>query len=125
MAVVTALAGCQTTEPAGGVLSAQVDARSPVVALQRINENALRCWIRSGDRAFRGYALVPELDTRAGQPRILIVERSNPQSLPQMVITASGDPVALTTFGPLTRTRLSARINNDVLAWSAGRTTCV
>lgn len=117
-------AACQAFEPPGGPVVAEVDAPSPVAALQRINERGLECWIRSGDRGFRGYALVPELDTRSGQPRILIVRRGNQQGLPELVIMASGDPVRITTFGPLAGERLSARINGDILAWSAGRPTC-
>ena len=118
------LAACQSFEPPGGALVAEVDAPSPVQALQRVNERALRCWIQSGDRAFQSFALIPELDTRVGDPRILIVARGQEQGLPQLVIAASGDPVRLTTFGPLADRRLSARINQDVLAWAAGRQGC-
>ena len=108
-------AACQAFEPPGGPVVAEVDAPSAVAALQRVNERGLQCWIRSGDRAFRGYALVPELDTRTGDPRILIVRRGDQQGLPQLVISAGGDPVRLTTFGPLAGERLSARINGDIL----------
>ncbi len=118
------LTACQSFEAPGGSLTAEVDARGPVQALQRVNERGLACWIRSGDRAFRGYALVPELDTRSGDPRILVVRQGNAQGLPELVISASGDPVRIVTFGPLTGDRLSARINADVLAWSAGRQGC-
>ena len=124
LAVTVALAGCQTFEPPGGPLRAQTDAPDAVVALQRVNERALACWIRSGDRAFRALAVVPELDTRTGDPRILIVDRDGGETRPKLVITASGDPVEIETFGPLTEQRLSGRINQDVLAWSAGRTAC-
>ncbi len=124
MAGAVALAGCQTFEPAGGPLRAQTDAPDAVAALQRVNERALECWIWSDDRAFRTLAIIPELDTRAGDPRILIVDRNGGETRPKLVITASGDPVEITTFGPLSEQRLSGRINRDVLAWSAGRTTC-
>ena len=120
----TALAACQSFEPRGGVLIAEVDAPSAIVALQRVNERGHQCWIRSGDRAFRSYQLVPELDTRAGDPRILVMARGDTQGLPQLVISAAGDPVSLTTFGPLAEHRLSRRINSDILAWSAGRQSC-
>ncbi|WP_349364821.1 MAG: hypothetical protein ABL307_06150 [Roseitalea porphyridii] len=123
-ALLFVLAGCQAFEPPGGPVVAEVDAPSPVAALQRINERGLQCWFRSGEREFRNYAMVPELDTRTGQPRILIVRRGNQQGLPELVITAGGDPVRITTFGPLAGERLSARINADILAWSAGRPTC-
>lgn len=124
IAIACMLAACARFEPPGGPVVAEVDAPSPTEALQRINERAHACWMRSGDRAFRGYALVPELDTRTGDPRILIVRKASAQGLPELVISAAGDPVRLTTFGPLADKRLSARINGDVLAWSAGRRSC-
>ncbi|MEM0898334.1 MAG: hypothetical protein AAGI92_00090 [Pseudomonadota bacterium] len=103
---------------------AEVDASSSVSALQTINERGLRCWIRSSDSDFRRLALVPELDTRSGDPRILVVERGNSQGLPVLVISASGDPVTIETFGPLASEPLSNRINADIGAWMAGRTSC-
>lgn len=118
------LSSCAGFEAPGGALTAQVDAPSPTVALQRINERALACWIQSGDRQFRGLTLIPELDTRTGDPRILVFRRGQAQGLPQLVISARGDPVSLTTFGPLASDRVSARINGDVLAWAAGRQSC-
>ncbi|MEN0000866.1 MAG: hypothetical protein AAF940_08275 [Pseudomonadota bacterium] len=106
-------------------MSAEVEGTSAVRTLQRVNERALRCWIRSGDRAFRDLALVPELDTRTNDPRLLLVEKDNTRGLPKLVISASeGDSVKITTFGPLTANSLSNRINGDVLAWSAGRSGC-
>ena len=118
------LSACQSDEPAGGALTATVDSRSAVSALQRINAQALTCWIKSGDKDFKPYALVPELDTTAGTPRILVVERGKAQGLPKLVITASGSPARLSTFGPLTGDVLAGRINSDILAWSAGRKGC-
>ncbi len=117
-------AACQTKEPAGGALVATVDARSSISALQRVNEQALTCWIKSGDKDFKPYALVPELDTRVGTPRILVVERGKPQGLPKLVITASGTPVRMATFGPLASDSIAGRINADILAWGAGRKGC-
>lgn len=119
-----AVSACKTDEPAGGALTARVDSRSAVTALQRVNEQALACWIKSGDKDFKPYALVPELDTTAGTPRILVVERGKAQGLPKLVITASGSPVRMSTFGPLAADRLAGRINSDILAWSAGRKGC-
>jgi len=112
-------------EPPGGPLSAEVQGKSAIRALQRVNERAYACWIRSGDKGFAAYALVPELDSRANDPRILIVEKGEARGLPVLVISASGaEPVRITTFGSLTDKAVSTRINADVLAWSAGRTSC-
>ncbi|MCC0029147.1 MAG: hypothetical protein H6891_02280 [Brucellaceae bacterium] len=74
-------AGCQSERP-GGAMQIEV-AAAAVPVLQQVNERAHQCWIRSGDRAFRGLAVIPELDTRTGNPRILIVERLKAQGLPR------------------------------------------
>lgn len=124
LAIMVALTACQTSEPPGGPLTAQVQGTSPVSTLQRINNQALRCWIKSGDPAFTAYALVPELDSRANDPRILIVQRGKAQGLPQLVISASDAPVRISTFGPLTGQSISNRINADIAAWSAGASGC-
>lgn len=117
-----ALAGCAGERPGGSMQIEVADAAIPV--LQRINERALTCWIRSGDRAFRQLALVPELDTRAGKPRILVVERGRSQGLPRFVIEASGTPAQVVTYGPLAGRSVSARINTDVTRWAAGDPAC-
>jgi len=118
------LVACQSSEPVGGPLRAQFAAPSPTSALQTINERALACWIQSRDRLFRGYALVPELDTSAGNPRILLVKKGDAEGLPQLVIAAQGTPVSVITFGPLTQSPLSSRINADISAWMVGQDGC-
>lgn len=120
---ILALSAC-TGERIGGPLIVEIDASNASTVLARVNEKAQQCWIRSGDRAFRGLAVIPELDTRVGSPRLLIVERGKATGLPKMVIQAEGGPVKITTYGPLTEAAVSARINDDVLAWSAGRDSC-
>jgi hypothetical protein len=117
------LAAC-VGERIGGPLIAEADAPNATSLLSNINEKAQKCWFKSGDRAFRGLAVIPELDTRVGSPRLLVVERGQATGLPKMVIEAEGNPVKITTYGPLTETSVSARINDDVLAWSAGRESC-
>lgn len=99
-------------------------AAAAVPALQKVNERAHACWIRSGDSAFRSLAVIPELDTRTGKPRILIVERSRPQGLPRFVIEASGTPARIVTYGPLAGQSISGRINTDVARWAAGDASC-
>lgn len=126
LSVILALSGCIAgSEPVAGPLSGEFEGNSAVSVLQNINNRALSCWIKSGDKDFEGFALVPELDTRSGRPRILIVKKGQAQGLPQMVIEASGKPVKLNTYGPLTQQRLSGRINSDIIAWNTGRTGCV
>lgn len=125
LAACLAISGCTSGgEPVAGPLSGEFEGNSAVSVLQNINNRALSCWIKSGDKEFEGFALVPELDTRSGRPRILIVKSGQAQGLPQMVIEASGKPVKLNTFGPLTQQKLSNRINRDIIAWNTGRTSC-
>ncbi|MCY0153692.1 hypothetical protein OEG86_17310 [Hoeflea alexandrii] len=80
----------------GFVLSACAPASGPpagmssnaiaVATLQKVNSQAHACWLKDGD--FAAYGIVPELDTTS-TPRLLIIPRGKPQSLPQAVIIAS------------------------------------
>ena len=118
------IAGCARGERIGGPLILEVDTASPRTVLASINETAQKCWIRSGARQFRALSVIPELDTGAGNPRLLVVGRGKGSGLPKLVIEASGDPVKVTTYGPLASSGISARINDDIIAWSTGRTGC-
>ena len=125
LSAMLALSGCVAGgEPVAGPLNGEFEGSSAVSVLQNINKRALSCWIKSGDKDFEGFALVPELDTRRGKPRILIVKNGQAQGLPQMVIEATGKPVKLNTYGPLTQRKISGRINSDIIAWNTGRTGC-
>ncbi len=110
--------------PAAGPSSAAVNADDPVSALQRINRAGAECWMRSSDPAFRDLHLVPELDTMAGRPRLLMLKKGKTAGLPVLVIEASGSPAKVETYGPLTATRTGARVNTDIQRWSGGRTSC-
>ena len=68
--------------------------------------------------------MIPELDTEAGRPRILVIERKDANALPALVIESSASPTSLRTFGPLSRDALSARINSDIIRWSTGNEGC-
>lgn len=116
------LTGCQAT--GGGALTATTDRSEAVALLQTINSQAQTCWMKSKDKAFRAYRVIPELDTRVGTPRILLVSAKAAQGLPQLVIEAEGKPARLTTYGPLTSDPVSARINKDILRWTSGKTGC-
>lgn len=124
LAITTALLpGCKS-EPVGGPLALTVEANDPVKALQHINENGQRCWIKSGGRDFSELRLMPELDTRVGRPRLLVLSRKSMQGLPQLVIEAAGNPVKIETYGPLASTGAGAQINADIMRWSAGAKDC-
>tara|TARA_R110002020_G_scaffold35735_10_gene107764 strand:+ start:5144 stop:5554 length:411 start_codon:yes stop_codon:yes gene_type:complete len=113
----------------GLMLSACTPAASPpkgpsahaqsVSTLQRVNSQAHACWLKDSD--FKAYGIVPELDTTS-IPRILIIPRGKPQSLPQAVIVASAGQAQF--YGPLSSQPLATRINTDISRWAAGGAGC-
>ena len=114
-------AACTTDEPLGGPLVAEVAAPTPTAALQRIARNASRCW---SDGEIARYAVIPELDTQAGKPRILLIEKGKANGLPALVIEGEANPTRLRTYGPLTRTNVSNRVNDDIFRSSTGVSGC-
>lgn len=115
--------GCQT-EKREISAPAKRDNSAAIAALQVINTNAQACWMKSKDKDFRKYKVIPELDTRAGKPRILIVSSKSTQGLPQYVIEADGTPARLSTYGPLSGESLGGRIDADVTRWQNGGKGC-
>jgi hypothetical protein len=120
IALLAAVAGCQSGshETAAGGNSAAV------ALLQRVNTNAHTCWVRSKDKDFQGYSVIPELDTQAGKPRILLVDRKAAQGLPKLVIEADGKPVKATAYGPLLNEPAGSRIGADLKRWTGGSNSC-
>ncbi|WP_420409662.1 hypothetical protein [Hoeflea sp.] len=111
----TLLAGCAApSAPSAAGAHAQA-----VATLQRVNTRAHECWLRDSD--FRDYGLVPELDTTS-TPRLLVVPRGKPQSLPQAVIVSSGGGAQF--YGPLSTSPLAGRINDDISRWAQGAAGC-
>lgn len=117
-AAIASLTACQTRAPSVRLIKPNNHALA-VSALQRINTKAYECW--ATDKDFKAYGIIPELDT-TGTPRILIIPKGKPQSLPKLVITAAGKGV--TSFGPLAQSALAPRINADLNRWAAGATGC-
>ena len=113
------LSGCQTEKVAP---VAKRDNAAAISALQTINTNAQKCWNKSKD--FRNYRIIPELDTRVGKPRILVVSAKAAQGLPQYVIEADGTPARLSAYGPLGSEPLGERMNEDIARWEAGDKEC-
>lgn len=111
------------------VLSACAPASAPAVGtgsnavavatLQKVNNQAHACWLK--DREFAEYGIVPELDTTS-TPRLLIIPRGKPQSLPKAVIVASAGNAQF--YGPLSTSPLAGRINGDISRWASGATGC-
>lgn len=117
------LSGCQT-EKKITMGESKRDNRAAIAALQTINTQAQACWMKSKDKDFRKYRVIPELDTRAGKPRILILDAKSTQGLPKYVIEADGTPARLSTYGPLSGEAIGARINADVSHWHKGGKGC-
>lgn len=113
---VLALSACS---PATGPSSGIGSNAAAVATLQRINSQAHACWLR--DNAFADYGIVPELDT-AGTPRLLVIPRGKPQSLPKAVIVASADSAQF--YGPLSTSPLAGRMNTDISRWARGSSGC-
>jgi hypothetical protein len=120
--------------PAAALLAACSSSKEkPVAALEigalpvmeRVALGANRCWFKSKDPAFAAYRLAPELKSFTGTPRILIVKRNAPESLPLLVIQAQGSPAKLAAFGPLMQDKsISTRVTRDVNGWARGGKDC-
>ncbi len=114
------LAGCQSGAPTlteGGNSAA-------VALLQHVNESANTCWIRSRDKEFSAYNVVPELDTTAGRPRILLIDKKAAHGLPKLVIEADGKPVKANAYGPLLGEPVGKRVADDLKRWTSGSKAC-
>lgn len=111
-----ALSACAPTSGPPAGMSGNAIA---VSTLQRVNSQAHACWLKDGD--FAAYGIVPELDTTS-TPRLLIIPRGKPQSLPQAVIVASAGGAQF--YGPLSTSPLAGRIDSDISRWASGATGC-
>lgn len=112
------VAACQSAPPAPKASTAALP------TMERIALGANACWFKSGDAAFKGYRLAPELNSFSGKPRILLVPRRSPESRPLLVVQAEGNPAKLSAFGPIMNDPVSSRIATDVKRWAAGGTGC-
>jgi hypothetical protein len=119
--------------PAAALLAACSTKEKPVAALEigalpvmeRVALGANRCWFKSKDPAFAAYKLAPELKSFSGTPRILVVKKNSPESLPLLVVQAQGSPAKLAAFGPLMQdAAVNARVTRDVNSWARGGKDC-
>jgi hypothetical protein len=119
--------------PTAALLAACSAKEKPVAALEigalpvmeRVALGVNRCWFKTKDPAFKAYRLAPELKSFSGTPRILIVKKNAPESLPLLVIQAQGSPARLAAFGPLMQdATINARVNKDVNNWARGGKDC-
>ena len=118
--ILFALTACQKLEPLPALKIR--DNSAAIAVLQKVNASAQNCW--TNEKEFRAYRVIPELDTRTGKPRILIVEAKAAQGLPKLVIEADGRPAKIETYGPLAQGPLARRIKTDVSRWAGGNAAC-
>ncbi|MBC7282244.1 hypothetical protein [Hoeflea sp.] len=111
-----ALAACSPASGPPAGLSAHAQS---VSTLQKVNTQANACWLKDSD--FNDYGIVPELDTTS-TPRLLVIPRGKPQSLPRAVIVATSNGAVF--YGPLSTSPLAGRINGDISRWASGATGC-
>jgi hypothetical protein len=121
--LVVLLAGCQSDKKTAAVTVSR-DNTAAIAALQTINTSAQKCWSGSQNKDFRKYRIIPELDTRVGKPRILVVSAKAAQGLPQYVIEADGTPARISAYGPLGAEPLGEQMNADVMRWHKGEKGC-
>ena len=122
-ALAIALSACATRAPDYLEYAAYQD--TDTVA-NRIAERVGACWFNGGNRTFARFAYAPELNSFSGKPRILIVPKSDPAGLPQLVIEVSKGKHATVVklFGPLLATAGGTAIQRDVERWADGSTDC-
>jgi hypothetical protein len=117
-----ALAACQTTE--GNYIQYHAGQDALTVA-EHIANHVGTCWFGEGETAFAEYSYAPELSSPT-RPRVLIVDKADPEGLPQLVIEVlkakRGSDVRL--FGPLMATGQAAAIQDDVMRWTGGAREC-
>lgn len=114
-----AIAACQSkpkTPPTQG--------QSALDVMEKVAVGANNCWIKSGDPAFKAYAMAPELNSFSGKPRILLVRKGSPDIRPLLVVQAEGRPARLEAFGPMMSEPVAGRITADVRRWSSGSKGC-
>ena len=121
--------GCQTGAPSEGL--SMRSKQEPVELMVAVARNAQKCWFKSGDRAFRSFKIANETNSHSGRPRILLVPKTDPGGLPQLVVQAekkgaasSGTFTNIQAYGPLLATSSGKRITDDVRRWSDGNAKC-
>ncbi len=124
-----ALTACQSGSPSAP--QSIKSSKKPNDVIVSIARTAHKCWFKSGEAAFKAYRLANETNAYAGRPRFLLVPKSNPGGLPQLVVQAekrgdssSGSYTQIQTYGPLLETPNGKRITDDVKRWSGGNSTC-
>ncbi len=117
-----ALAGCQS-KPAN-VIHVPPGKSASLRVMEQVATAAHKCWVASGDKAFKPYRMSNELNSFSGQPRFLLVPAGNVGGRPLLVVQARGRSSQVEAFGPLLDGAQGARIRADIDRWSRGDGGC-
>jgi hypothetical protein len=118
-----ALAGCQSKPPAN-IVHVPPGKSASLRVMEQVATAAHKCWIASGDKAFKAYRMSNELNSFSGQPRFLMVPAKNIGGRPLLVVQAQGRSSQVEAFGPLLNGADGARIRADIDRWSRGDAAC-
>jgi hypothetical protein len=117
--------GCQTSEESFS--SFEVKSSQPIGELMpRIAKLANTCWAASG-KPFASYRVSSELNSLSGQPRVLLVRKTDAQGLPALVVLGqkSGDGTQLSVFGRLLgESSNNTSVSKAVRSWAEGKDDC-
>ncbi len=116
------LVSCQSSPQGYVLLHAN---QTPVNAAKHISDKVGDCWFSEGSSRFADYSYAPELSS-SERPRVLIVDKSDPGGLPQLVIEVVREKrgADIRLFGPLMDSGHAERIRDDVAFWAGGGRTC-
>jgi hypothetical protein len=118
VAVLLALAGCQTVRQEASVPD---NSDASYELAKAVADTIGRCWFAANETAFAGYIYSPEPNNRP--PRVLIVPKANPHDLPVLVVEAHS-AAKLYAYGPLMDGRQTSRIRSDLSRWETGNSAC-
>ncbi|RFC65143.1 hypothetical protein DYI37_04640 [Fulvimarina endophytica] len=119
LTILSACASAPEPEPSTSPSQAGLD------LMERLTLNADRCWFKSGDPAFDGYGLAPELASFSGKPRFLLTPAGQPEARPLLVVEGQSGSADVSIYGPLLSEEIGQRARADVLRWQSGSDDCV
>lgn len=121
------LPACQKAPISGPSGALTLTVNKPASAtIVTIAKTAQTCWFKSKDPTFKHFRLAAEVNSYAGQPRFLLVPKSNPGGLPKLVVKGEikKGRTVVTAFGPLLSSDQGKRISSDVQRWATGNKSC-
>ena len=124
---ILALTACETKPNVDVKSGAKPKGEAPAALIVRVATSLNACQFKAGQGLGSRYQVSAEPDSYSGRPRLLIVERRNPDGLPKLVVEAQrrGGSNSVSTYGPLLQTKSGPALKRAVDAYVAGRTSCI